>query len=66
MKDKNHRKPRDHSDYTGKYRGAAYSICNLKYSVPKRIPTVFHNGSIYDYHFIILVSGRILKNTLLL
>ena len=30
-----------------------HSICNLKYSVPKTIPTVFHNGSNYDYHFII-------------
>ena len=30
-----------------------HSICNLKYSVPKKIPIVFHNGSNYDYHFII-------------
>ena len=29
------------------------SICNLKYNVPKKIPIVFHNGSNYDYHFII-------------
>ena len=28
-------------------------MCNLKFSVPKEIPVVFHNGSIYDYHFII-------------
>ena len=39
--------------YTGKYRGAAHSICNLRYKVPKEIPVVFHNGSKYDYHFII-------------
>ena len=25
---------------------------NLKYSIPKEIPIVFHNGSNYDYHFI--------------
>ena len=37
----------------GKYRGAAHNICNLRYKVPKEIPIVFHNGSIYDYHFII-------------
>ena len=37
----------------GKYRGAAHNICNLRYKVPKEIPLVFHNGSIYDYHFII-------------
>ena len=34
------------------------SICNLKYSVPKRIRTVFHNGSNYDYHFIIKESSE--------
>ena len=38
---------------TGEYRSAAHSICNLKYSVPKEIPIVFHNGSNYNYHFII-------------
>ena len=35
-----------------KYRGAAHSTCNSKYRVPKEIPTVFHNGSNYDYNFI--------------
>ena len=30
-----------------------YSVCNIKYSVSKIIPVVFHNGSNYDYHFII-------------
>ena len=33
--------------------GAAHSICNLKYSVPTKFPIVFHNGSNYDYDFII-------------
>ena len=37
----------------GKYRGAAHSECNLKYSVQKIIPVLSHNGSNYDYHFII-------------
>ena len=46
-------KVRDHCHYTGKYRGAAHNICNLRYKIPKEIPVVFHNGSIYDYHFII-------------
>ena len=46
-------KVRDHCHYTGKYRGAAHNICNLRYKVPKEIPIVFHNWSIYDYHFII-------------
>ena len=44
---------RDHCHYTGKFRGAAHSICNLRYKTPKEIPVVFHNGSTYDYHFII-------------
>ena len=30
-----------------------YSICNLRFNVPNEIPVVFHNGSNYDYHFII-------------
>ena len=50
---KNFCKVRDHDDYTGKYRGAAHSICNLQYKIPNEIPVVFHNGSNYDYHFII-------------
>ena len=51
--DKKHYKVRDHCHYTGKYRGAAHNICNLRYKIPKEIPVVFHNGSTYDYHFII-------------
>ena len=39
--------------YTGEYRGATHSICNFKYSVPKEISIVLHNGSNNDYHFII-------------
>ena len=38
LKDKKYHEVRDHCHYTGKYRGAALSICNLKYSVPKNIP----------------------------
>ena len=51
--DKKKYKVRDHCYYTGKYRGAAHNICNLRYKIPKEIPVVFHNGSTYDYHFII-------------
>ena len=40
--DKKHHKVRDHCHYTGKCRGAAHNIS-----------VVFHNGSTYDYHFII-------------
>ena len=50
---KKHLKVRDHCHYTGKYRGAAHSDCNLHYKIPREIPVVFHNGSTYNYHFII-------------
>ena len=46
-------KVRDHCHYTGKFRNAAHNICNLRYKVPKEILIVFHNGSTYDYHFVI-------------
>ena len=51
--DKNNKKVRDHCHYTRNLRGAAHSECNLRYNVPKKIPIVFHNGSTYDYHFVI-------------
>ena len=51
--DKKNYKVRDHCHYTGKSRGAAHNICNLRCKEPKEIPIVFHNGSSYDYHFII-------------
>ena len=51
--DKKHYKVRDHCHYIGKYRGSAHNICNLRYKIPKEIPVMFHNGSTYDYHFII-------------
>ena len=54
-------KVRNHCHYTGKYRGAAHSICNLRYTTPKTIPIVFHNGSTYDYHFIIRELAREFK-----
>ena len=51
--DKNYRKVRDHCHFTGKYRGAAHSIVSLRLNVPNEVPLVFHNGSNYDYHFMI-------------
>ena len=51
-------KVRDHCHYTGKYKRAAHSICNLRYKIPKEIPVVFHNGSTYDYQFIIKKLAR--------
>ena len=51
--DKYNHKCKNPCHFTGNYRGAAHSICNLKYSIPKKVQVVFHNGSSYDYYFII-------------
>ena len=48
-KDKNYQKVRDHCHDTGDYRGAAHSICNLKFNMLNEIPVAFQNGSNYDY-----------------
>ena len=53
VKDRKYRKVRYYCHYTEEYRGAVHSICNLKYSVPIKIGMAFHNGSNYDYCFII-------------
>ena len=48
----NKRKVKDHCHYTGKFRGAAHSICNLNYNDQKEIPITIHNAT-YDTHFIL-------------
>ena len=50
---KEYHKVRDHCYFIGKYRGTAHNKCSINYKISKNIPVVFHNGSIYDYHFII-------------
>ena len=50
--------------YTGKFRAAAHSECNIRYKVPRAIPVVSHNGSTYDYHFIIKQIAENLKANL--
>ena len=49
-----YKKIREHNHLSGQYRGATCKSCNAKdgkYS--KLIPVFFHNGSNYDFHFII-------------
>ena len=36
-------KVNDHCHYTGQYRGAAHSKCNMAYKLPKYILVIFHN-----------------------
>ena len=50
-KDKHYCEVRDHCYFTGKYRDAAHSICNLRFNVPNEILIAFLDDSNYDYHF---------------
>ena len=52
VKDKKYGKVRDHCHYRGGYRGAALSIRNLKYSIPKKFLQFF----IMDLTMIIILS----------
>ena len=47
------RKVRHHCYYSGIYRGAAHSLCNLQYKIPSYILVIFHNLSGYDAHMFI-------------
>ena len=51
-------KVRDHCHYTGRYRGLAHSLCNLRYRIPSYIPVIFHNLSGYDAHLFIKELGK--------
>ena len=44
------RKVRDHCHYSGIYRGAAHSLCNLQYKIPSYISVIFHNLAGYNAH----------------
>ena len=46
-------KVRDHCHYTGKYRGALHSKCNLKLKRTRTIPVLFHNFSGSDSHLFV-------------
>ena len=59
---KNDRKVRDHCHYSGLYRGAAHSSCNLQYKSPNYIPVVFHNLAGYDAHLFIRELAKYTTN----
>ena len=46
-------KCRDHDHITGKYIGAACASCNISRQLPRKLPIFLHNGSRYDFHFVI-------------
>ena len=63
VKDKSYPKVRDHCHYSGKYRGTAYCICNLRFNMSIffgtrysifnlrfNVPVFFHTRSNYNYH----------------
>ena len=52
-KKKNEVKVRDQDHYTGKYRGPAHLICNLRCSTQINIPVFFQIGTNYDFNLII-------------
>ena len=49
---------RDHCHLSGKFRGAAHEVCNLKYKVSKFFPVVFHNFSGYGSHLFLKTLGN--------
>ena len=49
---------RDHCHLSGKFRGAAHEVCNLKYKVQKFFPVVFHNLPRNDSHLFIKTLGN--------
>ena len=65
------RKVRDHCHYyTGKYRGAAHSSCNLRYRIPDYTPVILHSLAGYNAHLFVKElakhtrkMGVIAKNT---
>ena len=61
---KKYRRVRDHYHYTGKHRGAAHIIRNVRYKTLKDISVVFLNCSVYDYHFIIKEVAKEFDGTL--
>ena len=49
----------DHCHFTGEYRGAAHSDCNLKCRKPLILPVIFHNLQNYDSHLFIKQLAKV-------
>ena len=66
---------RGHCYLSGKFRGAAHEVCNLKYKMPTFFSVVFHNLSGNDSHIfitkfgiakVIFLAYQIMKKTIFL
>ena len=56
---------RDHCHISGRYRGAAHYICNLRLSIKPgktKIPVVFHNLRNFDGHLLMSAFGHFKEN----
>ena len=51
--DEKYCKVRNHWHHTDEFKGAAHSICTLRYSILKQIIAFFRSWPNYDYNFII-------------
>ena len=51
-------KCRDHNHITSKYLGASCASCNLRRKHPSSLKIFVHNGSRYDFHFIVKALGK--------
>ena len=57
--DQTWQKVRDHDHYTGRYRGAAHSYCNLQLRRQIKILMFLHNFRGYDSHLIVAAMGKV-------
>lgn len=58
-------KVRDHDHQTGNFLGAAHRSCNLKRRKQRHLKIFLHNGSAYDFHFLVKAlvrRGNSIKN----
>jgi hypothetical protein len=51
-------KCRDHSHITSKFIGAACQQCNLRRQRPRKLKIFIHNGSRFDFHFIVKALAK--------
>jgi len=54
-------KVRDHCHITGKFRGAAHQLCNLRIRTSLDTKIIFHNGTNYDFKMIVKKLYKVSK-----